>query len=73
MKNEPHFYLQHIRLIWGGECEAAVPGLVSLDISDNHLSLSSLNLSALPALLSLALGQRNTSSLGPRQLQHLPR
>ena len=65
----------HSRLIWAPECTgySESPSLVSLDVSDNYLALSSVNLSALSYLASLSLGQRDTRSLGPSDLQLLPR
>ena len=67
----------HSRLIWAPECggtgDSEPPRLVSLDVSDNYLALSSVNLSALSSLASLSLGQRDTRRLVPSDLQHLPR
>ena len=66
----------HSRLTWASECGndgVSEPRLVSLDVSANYLSLSSVNLTLLSSLTSLSLGQRGARHLGPSDLQGLPR
>ena len=67
---------RHSRLTWASDCENAgnsEPRLVSLDVSANYLSLSSVNLSLLSSLTSLSLGQRGMRHLGASDLHQLPR
>ena len=64
------------RLTWASDCGDAgdsEPRLVSLDVSANYLSLSSVNLPLLSSLTSLSLGQRGARHLGPSDLQGPPR
>ena len=52
--------------------QGQLASLTSLDISDNYLSLSGVNLTALPSLLAINLGQTNMTSLAPADLSLFP-
>ena len=55
------------------ECDVSLPALLHIDISDNYLSLSRLNLTAtLPSLLNINLGQYNMTTLGPEDMELIP-
>ena len=56
----------------GDEGEDQLVSLTSLDISDNYLSLSGVNLTALPSLLAINLGQTNMTELASADLSLLP-
>ena len=52
--------------------EGQLASLTSLDISDNYLFLSGVNLTALPSLLAINLGQTNMTELASADLSLLP-